>query len=97
MKDLVYGVKEFQAHVSAALRAVQEGRRVLVLSHDRLIAEVIKPRKQARKRKMSALDRKLERLYESGRLLRPTKSGPIPPFKGVPMPGILEEFLANRR
>ena len=95
MKDITYGVKEFQAHVSEALRAVQSGRRVIVVSRNRPVAEMVLPRKPVRK--MSALDRKLERLYESGKLSRPLKSGPIPYFKGAPMPGILEEFLANRR
>lgn len=95
MKEITYGVREFQAHVSEAIRAVHEGKRVVVVSRNRPVAEMVLPRKPARK--MTSLDRKLERLYASGRLSRPLKSGPIPPIKGAPMPGIVEEFLANRR
>ncbi len=95
MKEVTYGVRDFQAHVSEAIRAVHEGKRVVVVSRNRPVAEMVLPRKPARK--MTSLERKLERLYESGKLSRPLKTGPIPRFKGVPMPGVVEEFLANRR
>lgn len=95
MKEVTYGVREFQARVSEAIRAVHEGKRVVVVSRNRPVAEMVLPRKPARR--MSSLERKLERLYESGKLSRPLKTGPMPPIHPVPMPGILEEFLANRR
>ncbi|MCE9581632.1 MAG: hypothetical protein K8T20_03850 [Planctomycetes bacterium] len=97
MKDITYGVREFQAHVSEAIRAVQQGKRVIVYSRNEPVAEFVKPRKAGPNRTMSALDRKLERLFDSGVLSRPKKTGRIPPIKGVPMPGVVAQFLAERR
>ena len=95
MKEISYGVRELQAHISEALRAVHAGTRVVIVSRNRPVAELVTIRKPSKK--LSAQARKLERLCREGRLIPPSKTGLLPPFKGVPMPGLLEEFLANRR
>jgi len=95
MKELTFGVKELQAHLGTALRAVREGKRVVICSRNEPVAEIVTVRKPVKK--MSALDRRLERLVQQGKLNPPRKPGPIPPFKGIPMPGLLKQFLADRR
>jgi antitoxin (DNA-binding transcriptional repressor) of toxin-antitoxin stability system len=95
MKELVYGVKELQAHLSSALRAAQAGTRVVVTSHHRPILEIVIPRKPTTK--LSAAERWRERMIKSGRLLPALSKGPIPDFKPLRIGGLLEQLQQDRR
>lgn len=95
MKELHYGVKDLQAHLSQALRAAEAGNRVVVTRNNREILEISIPRRTARK--VSAADRALERLIQRGVLSPARKTGPIPAFKPLRIGGLLEQLLADRR
>jgi len=95
MRDLIFGVKELQAHLSSALRAVQAGSRVIITSHDRPIAEISPPRKPTGK--MSAEERGRQRMIQKGLLIPARTKGPIPAFKPLRIGGLLEQLLADRR
>lgn len=95
MKDLIYGVKELQARLSSALRAVQAGSRVVVTSHDRPIAEIGPPRKSSGK--TSPQERRLQRLIQRGLLLPAVKPGPMPMPRPLRIGGLTEQLLRDRR
>ncbi len=94
MKEVSYGVREFQAHLGQALRAVQRGDRVVITSHGRPIAVLGKP--GATRKRASATERKLLRLAADGKIALGNGRG-IPPFKAPNLPGLVRDFLADRR
>lgn len=95
MKDLYFGVREFQAHIGRALRAVREGHRVVITSRNREVAAVVKPERSQPAR--TALDRKLDRLAAEGYLRRSNgkriKRSDIPIFE---LDGVPEQLRRDR-
>jgi prevent-host-death family protein len=95
MKDVSYGVRELQAHIGDALRAVQRGERVLVTSRKRVVAVLSKA--DAELRGEGAVERKLRRLVVEGKL-RLGKRGPIPAHALPPgIEGLTDRVRADRR
>ncbi len=95
MKDIYFGVREFQAQIGRALRAVRDGKRVIITSHDREVAVVTRPSRTNPKK--SALDRKLDQLAAEGYLRRgngkPIRESDIPTFR---LDGVIEELRRQR-
>ena len=95
MKEVYFGVREFQAHIGRALRAVREGQRVIITSRDQEVAVVTRPSRT--KPMKSALDRKLDRLAAEGYLHRgngkPIRDCDIPTFQ---LEGVIEELRRQR-
>jgi antitoxin (DNA-binding transcriptional repressor) of toxin-antitoxin stability system len=96
MKDISYGVREFQAHLGQALRAVQRGDRVVITSHGRPIAVMGKV--EPGRKNVSTVERKLQKLAAEGKLILGKRRGQrIAPFKVPNLPGLVRDFLADRR
>ena len=96
MREISYGVRELQAHLGQALRAVQQGERVVITSHGRPIAVMGKA--DPRLRKTSSAERKLLKMAAEGRLLLGSKRGQmIAPFKTPRLSGLTRQVLADRR
>ena len=95
MKELYFGVREFQAHIGRALRAVRDGKRVVITSRDKEVAVLVKPDRV--KPKKSALDRKLDQLAAEGYLRRGNgkriRECDIPTFH---LTGVIEELRRQR-
>jgi antitoxin (DNA-binding transcriptional repressor) of toxin-antitoxin stability system len=95
MKDVYFGVREFQAQIGRALRAVRDGKRVIITSHDREVAVVTRPPRT--KPKKSALDRKLDQLAAEGYLRRgngkPIKESDLPTYH---LTGVIEQLRRDR-
>ena len=94
MKQITYGVRELQAHIGDALRAVERGERVLITSRHRVVAVLSKGNGKIGKE--TTVERKLRRLASEGKV-RLGKPGRIKPFKGFPIHGVTDLFLAERR
>ena len=94
MKEIYFGVREFQAQIGRALRAVREGRRVVITSRDREVAVLTKPDRD--RPEMNALDRKLDRLEAEGWLHR-GNGRPIGKVRTFPFKGVVAQLLADRR
>ena len=94
MKTIIYGVREFQAHLGDALRFVNSGARVVVTSRGTPVALVSKP--DVRLPRTSALQRKLQRMAAEGRLI-PGGGGRIRPFKAPAAGGLGEQLIKDRR
>jgi prevent-host-death family protein len=94
MKDVSYGVRELQAHLGQALRAVQRGDRVIITSHGRPVAVMGKA--EPRLKGKSPVERKLLRMAAEGRIIL-GGGRPIKPFKAPNLPGLVRDFLADRR
>ncbi|MCE9581018.1 MAG: type II toxin-antitoxin system prevent-host-death family antitoxin [Planctomycetes bacterium] len=95
MKDIYFGVREFQAQIGRALRAVRDGKRVIITSRDREVAVVT--RATAKTPKKSALDRKLDKLAAEGFLHRGNgkriREEDLPTFH---LDGVIEELRRQR-
>jgi prevent-host-death family protein len=94
MKDIPYGVRELQAHLGQALRAVQRGDRVVVTSHGRAVATIAKA--DVSVKALPSLERKRLRLAAEGKLIL-GKRGPILDYVAPKIRGLAEEILADRR
>ncbi|KAF0246307.1 MAG: hypothetical protein FD180_795 [Planctomycetota bacterium] len=94
MKELFLGVRELQAHIGQALKAVREGRRVVVTSRSEPVAEIVKPRKPARN--PDPVERKLDRLAAEGWLHR-GNGKPIGKVRTFPLKGVVARLMADRR
>ena len=94
MKDLRYSVREFQARLGEALRAARRGGRVRIVSRGEpdVVLSVARPER----RRLSAFERRLERLIAEGRMVRET-AGRIRPFAGFPGSGLVDQVLTDRR
>lgn len=94
MKDIQLGVREFQAHLGRALRAVRSGGRVVITSREKPVAVLVRPEPAVSER--TPLERKLERLVASGFMHR--GSGTIPKkIHSVHLKGVVAQLLADRR
>jgi len=76
LQPITLGIRRFQARIGEALRAVRAGRRIVLTSRGRPVAEVVPP--GARTRPRTTEERALMRLVEEGRLL-PGTGRPAPP------------------
>ncbi|HLY73114.1 MAG TPA: type II toxin-antitoxin system prevent-host-death family antitoxin [Planctomycetota bacterium] len=94
MRDVSYGVRELQARLGQALRAVQRGDRVIITSHGRPVAKI--DRVTAETKALPAVERKLLRLAAEGRLVL-GKRGPIPDYVAPRVGGLAEQVLSDRR
>jgi prevent-host-death family protein len=94
MKDLRYSVREFQARLGEALRAARRGERVRIVSRGG--PDVLLTVARGGADRMTAFERKLDRLVRQGRLLREVQ-GRIRPFKGFPGSGLVAQVLSDRR
>ena len=94
MTDISYGVRELQAHLGQALRAVERGDRVVITSHGRPVAMINKVDSSIKR--LSALERKLLRLAAEGKLIL-GKRGPIPDYTAPRISGLAKQLLADRR
>lgn len=94
MKEVSYGVRELQAHLGQALRAVQRGDRVIITSHGRPVAKIDPV--TAETKTLPALERKLLRLAAQGRLVL-GKRGSIPDYVAPRVGGLAEQVLSDRR
>jgi len=94
MKEIIFGVRELQAHLGLALRTANEGGRVVITSHNRPVAQIVAIDRAPREE--SAIDRKLRRMVSEGRLT-PGKRGPMPKFKPDHARGVVAQLEADRR
>jgi len=94
MKEISYGVRELQAHLGEALRAAQRGDRVVITSHGRPIAVLGKA--EPSRKAVSSTERKLLRMAAEGKIIL-GRGGRIKPFKAPKLPGLVRDFLADRR
>jgi len=94
MKEISFGVRELQAHLGQALRAVQRGDRVVITSHGRPVAVMGKaePRLQGK----TPVERKLLRMAAEGRIIL-GGGGRIKRFKAPRLSGLAAQVLADRR
>lgn len=94
MKEISYGVRELQANLGQALRAVRRGDRIVVTSHGRPVATIAKADPSVRA--LPSLERKLLRLAAEGKLIL-GKRGPIPDYAAPRIGGLAKQVLADRR
>ncbi len=94
MTDITFSVRELQAHLGDALRAVDRGDHVIVTSRGRPVAEISRPKRVRRASKEDPIDRKLRQMAAQGKLILATKPGPIK----VPclIPGLAEQWRKDR-
>ena len=90
MRD-TYSLYETKAKLSAIIRRVREGHRVLVTVHGEAVAE-IRPVEAS----PGGLDRRLDQLAERGILVRPEHPGPVVRRPIARRRGALARFLADR-
>jgi prevent-host-death family protein len=94
MRQLSYGVREFQAHLGEALRAAERGDRVVITSRGRAVAVLAKadpdPPGESRE------ERTLKRLAREGKI-RLGKPGLIPDYKVPRIRGLSKQLEADRR
>jgi prevent-host-death family protein len=96
MKEISYGVRDLQAHLGQALRAVKRGDRVVITSHGRPIAVMGKA--EPGRKSVPTVERKLQKLAVEGKLILGSRRGQrITPFKAPNLPGLVQGFLADRR
>jgi len=95
MKQIVFGVREFQAQIGEALRAVRRGERVIVTSHGRPVAVLSKA--ESKLPGESAEERILRRMAAEGRV-RLGRRQTIRPFKPpLRTGGLSAQVIADRR
>ncbi len=89
MRD-TYSLYEAKTKLSAIIRRVREGHRVVVTLHGKPVAE-IRPVESA----SGCLKQRVEQMAERGILVRPSGKA-IPPHRIVRRAGALARFLADR-
>lgn len=94
MDHRVYGVRELQAHLGEALRAVQGGGTVTVTSRGRPVAVLSSPERPLPG--ASPLERRLRRLAAEGRLIL-GRGGPIGDYRVARGSGLAARLLRDRR
>jgi len=94
MKELSYGVREFQAHLGEALRAAEKGDRIVITSHGRAVAVLAKA--EADPSSDSPESRRLKRLAAQGKITL-GKSGLIPAYQLPRVAGLAKQLEADRR
>jgi antitoxin (DNA-binding transcriptional repressor) of toxin-antitoxin stability system len=94
MKHVSYGVRELQAHLGDALRAVERGDQVVITSRGRAVAVLARTDKEVPGE--SDLERKLKRLALEGKI-RLGKRGAIPPYAVPRISGLAKQLEKDRR
>ncbi|KAF0242881.1 MAG: hypothetical protein FD180_3683 [Planctomycetota bacterium] len=94
MKDLILGVREFQAQLGLALRTAREGGRVVITSRNRPVANLVPPAEE--RKPAGGLEAKLRRLANQGRV-RLGYIGPMPKFKPLKFANLGAQIEADRR
>lgn len=94
MKEICYGVRDLQAHLGQALRAVERGDRVVVTSHGRPIATIAKATEPTKD--LTPLERKLRRMAAEGKILLGNHAS-IPDYTVPRISGLSKQILADRR
>jgi prevent-host-death family protein len=94
MKEISYGVRDLQAHLGRALRAVERGDRVVITSHGRPIATLSRPVEPSED--LSPEERKLRRMAAEGKIVL-GKPGRIPDYKVSRISGLTRQLQADRR
>lgn len=94
MKDISYGVRELQAHLGEALRAVQRGDRIVITSRGKPVATLARVDSSAKS--LPPLERKLLRLAAEGKLVL-GKRGPIADYAAPRVAGLANQILSDRR
>ncbi len=96
MSTITFGVRQFQAKLGTALRAVARGGRVVVTSRGKPVAMLTRPDGVASAE--TELDRYLLRLAAEGKV-RLGSGGPIPPFTPPKsrVRGVAAQLLRDRR
>lgn len=94
MKQLSYGVREFQANLGEALRAAERGDRVVITSRGRAVAVLARP--DADEPGDSPEDRRRKRMAAEGKL-RIGKRGLIPAYELPRVSGLAKQLEADRR
>jgi antitoxin (DNA-binding transcriptional repressor) of toxin-antitoxin stability system len=94
MKHLSYGVRDLQAHLGDALRAVERGDHVVITSRGRAVAVLARPDKELPGE--SDEERKLKRLASEGKI-RLGKGGSIPPYRVPNVGGLAKQLEKDRR
>lgn len=90
MRD-TYSLYETKAKLSAIIRRVREGHRVLVTLHGEAVAEIRPVEASA-----GGFERRLDEMAERGILVRPERPGRPVLATGVHRRGALARFLADR-
>ena len=85
-----YSLYEAKARLSAIIRRVREGHRVVITLHGEPAAE-IRPVECT----SSGLEQRVMQMAERGIVVRPSDK-PIPPHRVVRRSGALKQFLADR-
>jgi prevent-host-death family protein len=94
MKQMIYGVRDLQAHLGEVLRAVESGKRVFVSSRNKIVAMITQPDVDLPEE--SAVERKLRRLAAEGKV-RLGKPGRIRSYSVPRMEGLSRQVLSDRR
>ena len=94
MRNLSYGVREFQAHLGEALRAAERGDRVVITSRGRAVAVLARP--DSDEPGDSPEDRRRKRLAAEGKL-KLGRRGPIRPYALPRVSGLARQLEADRR
>lgn len=93
MKEISYGVRELQAHLGRALRAAQQGDRVVITSHGRPIAVLGKA--EPDRKALTTTERKLLRMASEGQIVL-GNGHQIRPFKAPRLSGLTRQVLSDR-
>ena len=94
MKEIQFGVRELQAHIGRALKAVRAGNRVVITSRSEPVAMLVKPETATRGK--NSLDRKLDELAAEGWLKR-GNGKPIGKVRTFRIKGVIDRLIAERR
>lgn len=94
MREISYGVRDLQAHLGQALRAVERGDRIVITSRGKPVATIAKA--DAGMKALPALERKILRLAAEGKLVL-GKRGRIPDYAAPRIAGLARQALADRR
>lgn len=96
MATVVYGVRELQAKIGAALRAVAGGARVVITSRGKPVAALVKA--DTRLPGEDRVERKLRRMAAEGRIrLGKARTGPLPSRTFPGLGGVVAQLLRDRR
>ncbi|MCI0343341.1 MAG: type II toxin-antitoxin system prevent-host-death family antitoxin [Planctomycetales bacterium] len=96
MRELVLSVRQAQAKIGTALRAVEAGKRVFITRRGRKVAQLIRSTEPPSR--LSREERILRRLEAEGKIVC-KEHGPIPPYTppATRIRGLAERVLRDRR
>lgn len=93
MKYVTYGVREFQQHFGEAMRAAQNGDRVIITSHGRSVVALVKA--NGKLPNETRVERRLRRLAAQGKIILGT-GGPVKDFPVFHEGGLVRQLLKDR-